>query len=184
METESQWFVIQTLSGHEMKVRDSMNSRHEIEEMQDYIDEILVPMEKVTEVRQGKKTSVNRKFFPGYIMVKITLYDEHKKLNDRVWTFINETNSVIGFLGGDNPTPLSPSEVSEIMDQLTVAEDAVKPKIDFEVNEIVKIRDGAFANFEGKIESIDPERGKLKLSVSIFGRSTPVEVEYWQVQRE
>ena len=106
------------------------------------------------------------------------------RFNDEVWTFINETNSVIGFLGGDNPAPLSAGEVKDIMDQLTVAEDSVKPKIDFEVNEIVKIRDGAFENFEGKIESIDPERGKLKLSVSIFGRSTPVEVEYWQVQRE
>jgi transcriptional antiterminator NusG len=141
-------------------------------------------MEKVSEVKQGKKTTVNRKFFPGYILVNAVLYDENRQINVRVWNFINDTPGVIGFIGGDRPAPLSPQEVQDIVDQQSGEEESARPKIEFEVGETVKICDGPFENFEGKIESIDPEHGKLKLSVSIFNRITPVEVGYWQVERQ
>ena len=183
MEQKGQWFVVQTLSGHEMKVRESIQKRLVLEEMDELIFEALVPMEKVTEVKQGKKTTTNRKFFPGYILLNATLFDEEKNLVEGVWTFIQNTNGIIGFVGGQKPVPLSDREVSDILEQSNKGEGAAKPRIEFSSGETVKIRDGAFENFEGRIESIDPDRGKLKLSVSIFGRFTPVEVEYWQVER-
>ena len=183
MEKQGQWFVVQTLSGHEMKVRENIQKRLVLEEMEDSIYETLVPMEKVTEVKLGKKTTTNRKFFPGYILVNIKLYNDDHSINDKAWTFIHDTTGIIGFVGGERPVPLSPAEVDDILDQLNKEESGTKPRIDFDPGETVKIKDGAFENFEGKIESIDPDRGKLKLSVSIFGRFTPVEVEYWQVER-
>lgn len=182
-EKENQWFVVQTLSGHEMKAKESIEKRLAMEEMEDLIAETLVPMEKVTEVKLGKKTTTNRKFFPGYILLNAMLYDEDNNINEKIWTFIQETNGIIGFVGGEKPVPLSKQEINDILEQLNKGEAGGKPRIDFELEEIVKIRDGAFENFEGRIESIDPDRGKLKLSVSIFGRFTPVEVEYWQVER-
>ena len=182
-EKKSQWFVVQTLSGHEMKAKESIEKRLALEEMEDLITETLVPMEKVTEVKLGKKTTTNRKFFPGYILLNATLYDEDHQINEKIWTFIHDTNGIIGFVGGEKPVPLSKQEINDILEQLNMGEAGVKPRIDFDQGEIVKIRDGAFENFEGRIESIDPDRGKLKLSVSIFGRFTPVEVEYWQVER-
>ena len=180
---EGQWFVVQTLSGHEMKAKESIEKRLALEEMDNLIFETLVPMEKVTEVKLGKKTTTNRKFFPGYILVNTKLYSDEHKIDEKIWTFINETTGVIGFVGGERPVPLSDQEVNDILEQLDKGETGVKPRIDFDQGEIVKIRDGAFENFEGRIESIDPDRGKLRLSVSIFGRFTPVEVEYWQVER-
>ena len=178
-----QWFVVQTLSGHEMKVRTNIEKRLALEEMEDSIFSALVPMERVTEVKLGKKSTINRKFFPGYILVNAALYDEENNIDEKVWTFINNTTGIIGFVGGQKPVPLSESEVSDILDTLDKVEGSSKPRIEFTEGEAVKIRDGAFENFEGKIESIDPDRGKLKLSVSIFGRFTPVEVEYWQVEK-
>jgi len=182
-EAEGQWFVVQTLSGHEMKVEESIAKRREQEDMEDVVFEALVPMEKVQEVKQCRKTTTNRKFFPGYILVNAQLYDEDNRINDRVWSFINDTPGIIGFIG-DRPQPLSQEDVASIQEQMHRGEETAKPKIQYEVGEMVKIRDGAFENFEGKIESIDPDRGRLKLSVTIFGRSTPVEVEYWQVDKE
>ena len=180
---EGQWFVVQTLSGHEMKVKETLGRLLALEEMEELILDILVPMEKVTEVKLGKKTTTNRKFFPGYILVNSKLYNDENKINEKIWSFINNINGVIGFVGGERPLPLSEREVDDILEQLNKGDSAAKPRIDFEAGETVKIRDGAFENFEGRIESIDPDRGKLKLSVSIFGRFTPVEVEYWQVER-
>ena len=182
---EGKWFVVQTLSGHEMKTKESMEKRLALEEMEDSILECLVPMEKVTEVKLGKKMTTNRKFFPGYILVRAKLFEENDphKLNEKVWTFVNDTNGIIGFVGGEKPVPLSDQEITDILEQLDKGDSGAKPKIDFDLGEVVKIRDGAFENFEGRIENIDPDRGKLKLSVSIFGRFTPVEVEYWQVER-
>jgi len=184
METKGQWFVVQTLSGQEMKAQESMEKRRSLEEMEDLLYEALVPMEKVSEVKQGKKTTVNKKFFPGYILVNAELYEANRGINVAVWNFVNDTPGVIGFIGGDRPAPLSAQEVQDIVDQQTGDEETARPKIEFEVGETVKICDGPFENFEGKIESIDPEHGKLKLSVSIFNRITPVEVGYWQVERQ
>jgi len=178
-----QWFILHALSGHELKVQKNIISRVQQEEMEDVIGEVLIPSEKVSEVKQGKKTTVNRKFFPGYVLINISLYNEDSSFNDRAWYFIQNTPSVIGFLGGERPAPLSEDEVSTIVHQIEEKKEAVAPKIMFEPGETVKITDGPFMNFSGLIEEVDPERGKLKISVSIFGRFAPVELEYWQVER-
>jgi len=179
-----EWFVLQTLSGQENKARENMTRRLELEEMGDLVDEILVPTEKVSEVKQGKKTTITRKFFPGYILIRMELYGDDRKLVEKCWYFTQNTPGVIGFVGGENPVPLRQSEVDQILNQIEEKKEKVKPKVVFEPGETVKITDGPFVSFSGIIEEIDPERGKLKVSVSIFGRSAPVELEYWQVERE
>ncbi|MFZ2658144.1 MAG: transcription termination/antitermination protein NusG [Victivallales bacterium] len=180
-----QWFVVHTLSGHENKVKEKIE-KHMAKGEAKAVHEVLVPMEKISEVRQGKKTTTSRKYFPGYILVRMDLYNlETKKIDEDAWYFVREIQGVIGFIGsGNRPIPLTPSEVDDLMRQVTETEDKITPKINYDVGEAVKIKDGAFENFEGVIEEIDHERGKLKLLVSIFGRSTPVELEYWQVERE
>ena len=182
---QGKWFVVHTLSGQEFRVQESlMNAkRQHAEGVEQDILAVEVPTEKVSEVRRGRKTTTNRKFYPGYILVNMRLYEADGKVSSRVWYFVKETQGVIGFIGGDRPLPLSNSEVDMIMAQTKQTDEASKPKIDFEIGDTVTIKDGAFENFEGTIQSLDPERGKLRLSVSIFGRSTPVEVEYWQVER-
>ena len=178
-----QWFVLHTLSGQEQKVKDSIEKRIKIEEMADLIKEVLIPMEKVAEVKNRKKKESLRKFYPGYILVHMKLLDERNQLNDRSWYFIRETPGLIGFIGGDRPVPLQHDEVDSILAQIEERHEKVAPKVSFETGEAVKVTDGPFQNFTGVIEEIDPARGKLKISVSIFGRSTPVELEYWQVER-
>lgn len=180
---EKQWFVLHTLSGHEYKVRDNIASRLVQEEMQEYIGEVLIPTEKVSEVKQGKRRTATRKFFPGYVLINVALYDENKKFIDKTWYFVQNTPSVIGFVGGERPVPLRPDEVDAIRNQVQEKKESVKPKVMYEIGETVKINDGPFLNFNGVIEEVDPDRGKLKVSVSIFGRSAPVELEYWQVER-
>ena len=182
-ERRGQWFVVHTLSGHENKVRDTILRQLQIgDEVPVY--EAFIPTEKVAEVRQGKKTTTTRKFFPGYILVRMDLYDDAGMINEKAWYFIRNVQGVLGFLGGANkPTPLSDSEVDDLLRPVQSGVPEVKPKIAFEIGEVVRIKDGAFENFEGSIQEIDNERGKLKLMVSIFGRSTPVELEFWQVER-
>ena len=177
------WFILHALSGHELKVQKNIASRVQQEEMEDIIGEVLIPSEKVSEVKQGRKTTVNRKFFPGYVLINICLYNESGGFNERAWYFIQNTPGVIGFLGGDRPVPLSEDEVNSIVYQMEEKKEAVAPKVMFEPGETVKVTDGPFMNFNGIIEEVDPERGKLKISVAIFGRSAPVELEYWQVER-
>ena len=180
---QSQWFAIHTLSGQELKVRDSIQKRIKTEEMQEFINEVLVPMEKVVEVRNQKKTITNRKLHPGYVYIDMVLLDENRRLLDRPWYFIRETTGIIGFVGGDRPVPVDRAEMDVIKEQISQSEDTEKPKVNFEVGESIKINDGPFLNFSGVIEEIDPERGKLKVTVNIFGRNTPVELEYWQVEK-
>jgi transcription termination/antitermination protein NusG len=182
---EGQWFVVHTLSGHENKVKNTLEKYLTIEGDDVKVYEVLIPTEQVSEVRQGKKTTTTRKFFPGYILIRMDLYDpETKKLNEKSWYFIRKTQGIIGFIGsGARPTPLPASEVEALMMQVNGQEEKARPKIDFEVGESVRIKDGAFENFEGNIEGIDHERGKLNILVSIFGRSTPVELEVWQVEK-
>ena len=180
---KGQWFVVQTLSGQEFKVRDTILRRREIQGMDDQVLQVEVPTEKVSEVRRGRKTTRNRKFFPGYILLNAELYGANGGINEKVWYFVKEMEGVIGLDGGEKPVPLSEQEVENIIAQTSEAEEASKPRVDFEVGETVTIKEGPFENFEGVIEGVDPDRGKLRLSVSIFGRSTPVEVEYWQVDR-
>lgn len=180
---QSQWFVIHTLSGQEQKVKDSIEKRIKTEEMQEFIKEVLVPMEKVAEVRSGKKTVTSRKLYPGYVFVDMILLDENKRLIEKPWYFIRDTQGIIGFVGGERPTPMQADEVESIKTQINDSEDRERPKVNFGVGETIKINDGPFLNFSGVIEEIEPERGKLKVSVDIFGRKTMVELEYWQVEK-
>jgi transcriptional antiterminator NusG len=180
---KSQWFVVHTLAGQELKVKDSLEKRIKAEEMQEYIEEVLVPMEKIVDVRGGKKTVSTRKLYPGYVFLRMKLLDENNRLIDRPWYFVRETQGIIGFVGGDRPTPTADEEIESIKAQISESEDVEKPKVNFEVGETVKINDGPFLNFSGVIEEIEPERGKLKVTVNIFGRNTPVELEYWQVEK-
>lgn len=186
----SQWYVVQVLSGQENKVFESINKRLKTEEMSDYIYEVVLPTERVSEIKRGKKSESTRKFFPGYLIVNMWLLDENKQLVDRTWYFIKDTPGVIGFAGTKErdgrppqPIPMRQSEIDALLAQVRGSGDTVKPKINFEVGEVVKVSDGPFQNQNGVVEEIDPERGKLRVSVSIFGRDTLVDLEYWQVER-
>jgi transcriptional antiterminator NusG len=181
--TGPKWYAVHTLSNQEQKAKKYLDKFIAIEEMEDYVFEVLMPTEVVTEVKNGKKSTKTRKFYPGYIFVKIRLYDDDSKLLQKPWYFVREAQGVINFIGGERPSPLKKSEIDRIINQVQEAEGKVKPKIEYEIGEMVKVNDGPFANLVGKIEEIDPDRGRLKVSVSIFGRFTPVELEYWQVQR-
>lgn len=180
---KKQWFVIHTLTGQEAKVKEGIERRRKQEEMEEIIDEVLIPTEKVSEVKKGVKTTTTRKFFPGYVLAHIALYDDGGQVNEKAWYFVRETSGIIGFIGGDKPVPLRDEEVAVLMHQVEDKKEKVKPKVIFEPGETVKITDGPFMNFNGTIEEVDPERGRMKVSVAIFGRSAPVELEYWQVER-
>ncbi len=189
-EKRNQWFVVQVLSGQENKVFESINKRIKTEEMSDVVFEVVLPTERVSEIKRGKKTETTRKFFPGYLIVNMFLLDENKQLVDKTWYFIKDTPGVIGFAGTKErdgrppqPIPMRQSEVDALLAQVRGGEESVKPKINFEVGEVVKVSDGPFQNQNGVVEEIDPDRGKLRVSVSIFGRDTLVDLEYWQVER-
>ena len=179
-----QWYVIHVRAGLENKVRDSMIRRIQTEEMGDYIFAVLVPTERVSEVKKGKKTETNRKFFPGYVIMNCHLLDEHNRLIDKTWYFVRETDGVLNFAGAkDHPIPLRPRDVEGLLAQLRDKEEGAVPKIAFSVGDNVRVTDGPFESQSGLIEEIDPERGILRVSVNIFGRSTPVDLEYWQVEK-
>jgi transcription termination/antitermination protein NusG len=178
-----QWFVLHTLTGQEQKVKRSIEARAKIEEMSDYIGEVVIPTEKVAEVKNGVKKTVSRKFFPGYVFISLALYDESKNMLEPALRFLKETPGVIGFIRGKHPMPLSASEVDAVVNQVAEKKEKVKPKVQFEPGETVKIIDGPFMSFSGSVDEVDPDRGKLKVSVAIFGRTAPVELEYWQVER-
>ena len=179
-----QWYVIHVRAGLENKVKDSMVRRIQTEEMGDYIFNVLVPTERVSEVKKGKKTESNRKFFPGYVIMNCHLLDEHNRLIDKTWYFVKETDGVLNFAGAkDHPIPLRPRDVEGLLAQLRDKEEGAVPKIAFNVGDNVRVTDGPFESQSGLIEEIDPERGILRVSVNIFGRSTPVDLEYWQVEK-
>ena len=179
-----QWFVIHVRSGMEMRVRDSMLRRIQSEEMGDVIFEVLLPMERVSEVKKGKKSESNRKFFPGYVIANMHLLDENNKLVDRAWYFVKETDGVLNFAGAkDHPIAMRPKEVESLLAQVREREDGAKPKIAFSPGDQVRVADGPFESQTGTVVEIDPDRGVLRVSVNIFGRSTPVELEYWQVEK-
>ena len=180
----NEWYTIQTLSGQEMKAEKSLHKRILEEEMGEFIDEILLPMEKVVEVRGGTKKVSQRKLYPGYIFIQMKLYDEEKRLLPTPWDFVRNTQGIIGFLGGERPIATPTEEIAAIKAQITEAEESEKPKVNFEIGEVVKINDGPFQNYNGAVEEIDAEAGKLKVTIDIFGRSTPVELEYWQVEKQ
>ena len=181
---KDQWFVVHVLSGQEGKVQENINRRIQTEEMGDLVYEVLIPTERVQEIKRGKKTETTRKFFPGYLIVNMHLLDDDNQLVEKTWYFIKDTTGVLGFAGTkDRPIPMRKKEVESLLAQVREREDTVKPKVSFEVGDKVKVADGPFQNQNGLVEEIDPERGKLRVSVSIFGRDTPVDLEYWQVEK-
>lgn len=181
--TGAQWFALHTLSGQEQKVKTYLEKFKKAEELDDHIFEVLLPTETVSEVKGGKKSTKVRKLYPGYVFINMRLLDESGKVIIKPFYFVKDAAGVIGFVGGDHPAPLRQSEIDEIKARIEAASGKEVPKVSFDVGEEVKITDGPFMNLNGRIDEIDPARGKLKISVSIFGRFTPVELEYWQVQR-
>ena len=182
--TELKWYAIQCLSNHEDKVRRYLcKYKEENEEFARCLNEILVPIETVSEVKNGKKRQRDRKFYPGYVFVEMKLFDPQGNLLKNPWYKVKETDGVINFIGRENPTPLGEEEIGRILKQVDDAKGKEVPKVKFGKGEVVKILDGPFLNLTGEIEDIDAEKGTLKVSVSIFGRFTPVELEFWQVEK-
>ena len=189
---DKQWFVLHTLTGQENKAQKSILARVKLERMEDYVGRCEIPTERVTEKKNGRKRTMVKKFFPGYCLCELALYDESKGLDEngkkaifeRTWQFLRETPGVIGFVGGDRPQPLKQSEVDAILlDKPSGGQGIERPKVVFNVDEAVKIVDGAFLGLTGIVSVVDPERGKLKVEVQVFGRKVPVDVEYWQVEK-
>ena len=189
---DKQWFVLHTLTGQENKAQKSIVNRIKMERMEDFIGRCVVPTERVTEKRDGKKHTVTKKVFPGYLICELALYDEAKGLDengrkaiyDRTWQFLRETPGIIGFVGGDRPMPLKQAEVDAILsDKPAGAAERERPNVVYNVDETVKITDGAFMGLTGQITMVDPDKGKLKVEVNIFNRKVQVDVEYWQVEK-
>ena len=181
-DNRGQWFVIQTLSGHENKVRDTINRQLNLGD-QIPVYEALIPENKVKEIRNGNAITVTKKHFPGYVLVRMDLYDDIGAVNEQAWYFVRSVQGVLGFLGNaTKPSPLTEQEFLDMNPAL--AGDAPAPVlvIGVKVGDIVRIKDGAFMGYEGNVEAIDDTRGRLTVVISIFGRSTPVELEFWQVE--
>lgn len=171
------WYVIHTQTGAEEKAKAGLENRMVTTNLKEFIEEIVVPTEQVSEVRGGKKRIAARKFFPGYILVKMDMTKES-------WYLVKSTPGITGFIGpGHRPTPISENEVDAIVKRTEDTSMHPSPKIVFEAGEAVRIAEGPFANFSGQVTEVFPDRGKLKVSVPIFGRSTLVELEYWQVEK-
>lgn len=173
----TRWYVIHVYSGFERKVAQSIEEQAKQAGMEGLIEQVIVPTEEVVEVRRGSKVNAERKFFPGYVLAKIDMTDES-------WHLVKNTPKVTGFLGsGGRPIPISQTEADRIMNQVQEGIDRPKPSVVFEVGEQVRVCDGPFNSFNGYVEDVDEERSRLKVAVSIFGRSTPVELEYGQVEK-
>jgi transcriptional antiterminator NusG len=171
------WFIIHTYSGFEQKVADSLRSRAEAFGFAPQIGQILIPTEEVVELRNGKKVTSKRMLYPGYVLVEMDM-------NDELWHAVKATPRVTGFVGGGNmPVPLTADEVNAVLYRQATSADRPRPKLNFEKNENVRINDGPFANFSGKVDEVNPERNTLRVMVTIFGRSTPVELDFLQVEK-
>jgi transcriptional antiterminator NusG len=171
------WYIIHTYSGFENKVQESLRTRAEAFGFANQIGQILIPTEEVVELRNGKKVTSKRLVYPGYVLVEM-------EMNDALWHEVKNTPRVTGFVGGgSSPVPLSPEEVNSILNRQASSAERPRPKMTFEKNDPVRIVDGPFANFSGKVDEVNPERGTLRVMVTIFGRATPVELEFLQVEK-
>ncbi|HPX60452.1 MAG TPA: transcription termination/antitermination protein NusG [Deltaproteobacteria bacterium] len=170
------WYGVHTYSGFENKVRLNLLERIKNEGMEELFDEIMIPSETVVELKKGEKKTSSRKFFPGYILVKM-------ELSDDTWHIVKETSKVTGFVGGNTPFPIPDEEVGKITRRMEEGAEKPRPKVLFEVGETVRVVDGPFLNFSGVVEDVKPDKGKLRVTVTIFGRATPVELEFMQVEK-
>lgn len=171
-----QWYILHTLSGAEDKAKANLESKIKAHNYQHLIDKVVIPKEQITEVKHGKKKVLERKFFPGYILI-------HMDINDDSWLFVRNTIGITAFIGPRRkPSPISQEEVDRILLKAEESKAKPAPKVNFERGESVRVIEGPFVNFNGTVEDVYPDKGKLKVNVSIFGRTTPVELEFWQVE--
>lgn len=177
--SNKRWYVIQAFSGFEARVAQSLKEHIKLEAMEDSFGEILVPTEEVVEMRAGQRRKSERKFFPGYVLVQM-------EMNDLTWHLVRNIPRVLGFIGGtsDKPSPITEREAAAILNRLEKASEAPRPRTLFEVGEVVRVTDGPFSDFNGTVEEVDYEKSRVKVSVSIFGRATPVELEFSQVDKD
>lgn len=175
---KKRWYVVHAYSGYEKRVMNSLKERIELHDMQDLFGEVLVPTEEVVEIRDGKKRKSERKFYPGYVLVNMVM-------NDETWHLVKNTPRVMGFIGGtaDKPAPITKKEADEILQRVESGADKPRPKTVFEPGEMVRVIDGPFADFNGVVEEVNYEKNRLQVAVLIFGRSTPVELEFTQVEK-
>jgi len=180
-EKPKRWFVLRVQSNREVRVLENLERLLELEELKDSVPEVMVPTESVTEMRAGKRTVIERKLYPGYVIVQVQV-DEQGHIPEDLWHHIRQTAGVGDFIGGDAPWPMREEEVARILGQVEEVEiEAPKLKIDLREGEMVEIKEGPFKNVEGYVEEVNPTSGKVKVVINIFNRSTPVELEYWQV---
>ena len=178
-----QWYVLRVASNKEMQVKEALERKVSLDGLQDIVGRIEVPVEKVKRIRGNKQTVYNRKLYPGYVFMEMDA-TEDGKVQDGVWFMIKETSGVGDFIGTEGfPTPMRDTDVAKMLMEAAKPEEAPSIKVEFKKGDQIKIREGAFENFEGAVDSIDAERGIVKVIVSIFGRSTPLDIEYWQIEK-
>ncbi len=175
---KKRWYVVHAYSGYELYVKKALEERIRLEAMEESFGEILVPTEEVVELRAGQKRKSERKFFPGYVLVEM-------EMDDKTWHLVRSTPKVLGFIGGtsDKPAPITNKEADLILNRLRESTDKPKPKVLFEIGEVVRVIDGPFADFNGVVEEVNYEKNRMRVAVLIFGRSTPVELQFDQVEK-